>query len=281
MKQDYKDMLLESESGYMMPFALSEKEELPISLGFGKQRHPMTGEEFNHQGIDIAVKDRDLYAMATGMIVGVGNDALHDNYIVAKYGKYEVTYGHVSEAYHQYGNPIKAGDKIGKSGDFLHLGVRFNGRDIDPMEFLTMVWANIQQLAAMGIQRQPTEDIGSKKVRNSYDKDQDSILMLMLRWLPSYMDALRTGSYSPSQRSDKSLRNIFAQAASRNYFFESMPSVGNPLGLSERSAPLAGKIQDLLIGDFLCYLALNHNIYPSTWDETQKKNFFLKLPKTE
>ena len=93
MKENFKDMLLESESGYMMPFALEEKEELPTTLGYGKQRHPMTGEEFNHLGVDFAIKNRDLYAVASGMIVGAGNDALHDNYIVAKYGKYEVTYG--------------------------------------------------------------------------------------------------------------------------------------------------------------------------------------------
>ena len=82
MKENFKDMLLESGSGYMMPFALEEKEELPTTLGYGKQRHPMTGEEFNHLGVDFAIKNRDLYAVASGMIVGAGNDALHDNYLL-------------------------------------------------------------------------------------------------------------------------------------------------------------------------------------------------------
>ena len=166
MKENFKDMLLESESGYMMPFALEEKEELPTTLGYGKQRHPMTGEEFNHLGVDFAIKNRDLYAVASGMIVGAGNDALHDNYIVAKYGKYEVTYGHLAEAYTGYGESVSAGDKIAKSGDFLHVGIRFNGQDIDPMVFLSMIWANIQQLAAMGIQKQPTEEsLGTKNIK--------------------------------------------------------------------------------------------------------------------
>ena len=166
MKENFKDMLLESGSGYMMPFALEEKEELPTTLGYGKQRHPMTGEEFNHLGVDFAIKNRDLYAVASGMIVGAGNDALHDNYIVAKYGKYEVTYGHLAEAYTGYGESVSAGDKIAKSGDFLHVGIRFNGQDIDPMVFLSMIWANIQQLAAMGIQKQPTEEsFGNKNIK--------------------------------------------------------------------------------------------------------------------
>lgn len=50
-----------------------------------------------------------------------------------------------------------------------------------------------------------------------------------------------------------------------------MPDVGNPLGLSSRSAPLAEKIQNLLIEDFLGYMVSNHSIYPSNWDEQQKK----------
>ena len=85
---------------------------------------------------------------------------------------------------------------------------------------------------------------------------------------------------SPS-RFESSLRNIFTQAASKNYFFEKMPNVGNPLGLSNRSAPLADKIKNLLIEDFLGYMVSNHSIYPSAWDEQQKKNFLIKLPKTD
>ena len=43
---NYKDMLLESESGYMMPFELIEDEDLPTTLGYGKQKNPKNGEEF-------------------------------------------------------------------------------------------------------------------------------------------------------------------------------------------------------------------------------------------
>ena len=47
-----KDMLLESASGFMMPFEASEEEEVQVSLGFGEQKHPLTGEVFNHRGVD-------------------------------------------------------------------------------------------------------------------------------------------------------------------------------------------------------------------------------------
>ena len=39
MKQNYKDMLLESASGYMMPFPLEEKDNIQATLAFGEQNH--------------------------------------------------------------------------------------------------------------------------------------------------------------------------------------------------------------------------------------------------
>lgn len=274
MKKNYQDMLLESRSGFMMPFALGDDEELQTTLGYGEQRHPSNGNQFHHQGVDLLTNGKSLYAIATGTIIGAGHDSIHGNYIVAKYGKYEVKYGHVEEAYCPYGTSIRAGQEVGKSGKFLHLEVRFDGVSIDPMEFLGMIWANIQQLAAMGISNMPKpEKLGNQEVKTNYDKEQDEILMMMLRWLPSYMNELRTGSYQPPERMQTHLRHIFSEAANRNYLFEKMPNMGNPLGLSERSVPLAEKVQNLLIEDFLSYVMLRHDAYPASWTETQKKTF--------
>lgn len=46
MKKNYKDLFLESASGFRMPFDLGANEELNITLGFGEQTHPKTGEKF-------------------------------------------------------------------------------------------------------------------------------------------------------------------------------------------------------------------------------------------
>ena len=60
-----------------------------------------------------------------------------------------------------------------------------------------MIWANIQQLAAMGISQQPTNDtLGSKKITTKYDNCQDEIIALMLRYLPTYMNDFAQGLYS-------------------------------------------------------------------------------------
>ncbi len=70
---------------------------------------------------------------------------------------------------------------------------------------------------------------------------------------------------------EQSLRNIFSIAGAKNYFFERMPTVTNPLGIGQRSMPLACKVQNLLIGDFLNYLALRQNIFLSSLTPNVKK----------
>ena len=268
-----KDMFLESASGFAMPYLAKEDEEVQISLGYGEQTHPKTGEKFNHRGVDLICRNLPLFAMATGTVIGAGTDAIHENYIVTKYGKYEVKYGHVSEAYVNYGNSVAAGDQIATSGDFLHFEVNFAGELLDPMEFLAMVYSNMMQLASLGVKGQYRMANMGVKTQTDYDADQDEIIQMLLRWLPDYMNALRLGSYAPSGRVEQSLRNIFAQSAQKNYFFETIPDISNPLGLSGRGAPLASKVQNILIGDFLNYMALKHNVYLSSWGDGQKKNF--------
>ena len=280
MKKNYKDMLLESGSGFMMPFPLRDDEELQTTLGFGLQQHPTGGQKFEHHGVDLLTSGKPLYSIATGTVIGAGHDSIHEDYIIAKYGKYEVKYGHITEAYCPYGTSIRAGQEIGKSGQFLHLEVRFDGVTIDPMEFLAMIWANIQQLAAMGINNAPTtEQLGSRKPKTHYDKEQDEILMMMMRWLPAYMNELRLGSYTPSERMQTTLKHVISEAAERNYFFEKLPDMANPLGLTGRCLPVAEKIQNLLIEDFLSYAWLRHDACPASWAEAQKKTFSSSCPR--
>lgn len=42
-----QSMNLVSPSGYAMPFELPETSPLEITLGYGKQQHPITGKEFS------------------------------------------------------------------------------------------------------------------------------------------------------------------------------------------------------------------------------------------
>lgn len=164
-----------------------------------------------------------------------------------------------------------AGQVVSLSSDRLHISVKFDGEELNPLEFLTMLYGNIKALKHQGRIGAIDIDDFDMNIATQYDNDREEIESLMLRYLPLYMDDLRHGQYALSPHREQSLRNIFSLGAMKRYFFEVMPSMSNPLGISQRSVPLACKVQNLLIGDFLDYLALRHNVFLSTLNEALKK----------
>ena len=125
------------------------------------------------------------------------------------------------------------------------------GEELNPIEFLTMLYGNIKAL-------QETDGNGpagfydaETGVKNDYEKDQREIEELMLRFLPLYMEDLQRGAYTVPAHTEQSLRHIFTMGAMKEYFYEQMPSIANPLGLGRKAMPLACKVQNLLIADFL------------------------------
>ena len=89
--------------------------------------------------------------------------------------------------------------------------------------------------------------------------------------LPVYMEDLHNGHYTLPEHTEQSLRNIFSISALKNYFYETIPSMANPLGMGRRSVPLVEKVQNLLIEDFLNYMALRHQVFLSSLSTEQKK----------
>ena len=72
-----EEMILHSDSGYCMPFEEPQGKDVEMSLGYGEQVHPATGEKFFHHGIDFNVRCYMLSAVASGIVSGVGNDPVH------------------------------------------------------------------------------------------------------------------------------------------------------------------------------------------------------------
>ena len=249
-----EEMILHSDSGYCMPFEEPRGKDVELSLGYGEQVHPTTGEKFFHHGIDFKARYYILSAVASGIVSGVGNDPVHGICQTVRYGGYEVTYGLLSNVFAQFGQRVKAGQTVALSGERLHIEVKFKGGN-GPAGFYD---------AETG-------------VKNDYEKDQREIEELMLRFLPLYMEDLQRGAYTVPAHTEQSLRHIFTMGAMKEYFYEQMPSIANPLGLGRKAMPLACKVQNLLIADFLNYLALRHEVYLSTMGGEVKKNFMTKL----
>lgn len=265
------EMILQSDSGYCMPFEEKNK-DVEMSLGYGKQKHPKTGEKFFHHGIDFDVKHYLLSAVATGKVSGLGNDAIHGIYQVIRYGNYEVTYSHLSNVFAYYGQVVKAGQVVAVSADMLHMEVKYNGEEMNPLEFLTMIYGNLKTMEQQGqVGAVPQFVTIDMDVHTMYDKDQKEIEELMMRFFPDYMSDMSNGLYSIPEHTELALRNIFTMSAMKNYFYETLPSMANPLGMGARSIPLAEKVQNLLIADFLNYLALRHHVFLSTMSALEKK----------
>ena len=270
-----EEMILHSDSGYCMPFAEPDGRDVSLSLGYGEQNHPESGEKFFHHGIDFDVRRYLLSAVASGVVSGVGNDPTHGICQTIRYGQYEVTYGHLSNVFAQFGRQVKAGQTVAMSGDLLHVGVKFKGEEMDPLEFLAMLYGNIKAMQEAG--GDSADGFYDGAPETDYERDREEIERLMFRFLPLYMDDLRLGRYTVPEHTEQSLRNIFTTGAMKAYFYERMPSMANPLGLGQKALPLVCKVQNLLIADFLNYLALRHEVYLSTMGGGNlKKNFVPK-----
>lgn len=269
-----EEMILHSESGYCMPFEEPQGKDVELSLGYGEQTDSATGEKFFHHGIDFNVRCYMLSAIASGIVSGVGNDPVHGICQTIRYGAYEVTYGHLSNVFAQFGQRVKAGQTVALSGEKLHLEVRFKGEELNPLEFLTMLYGNIRAMRQAGEYDTDFSFDSSMALQTDYEKDKREIEGLMLRFLPYYMEDLQRGAYKLPEHTEQSLRHIFTMGAMKEYFYENMPSMSNPLGLGHKAMPLACKVQNLLIGDFLNYLALRHDVYLSTMGGDVKKKLY-------
>lgn len=269
---DYtSEMILVSESGYCMPFE-DRGGNVDLVLAYGEQLHPQTGERFFHHGVDFKTYYYLLPALADGKVTGIGNDVRHGLYLVIQYGKYAVKYGHLSSVNVLFGQSVKAGIPLGVSSELLHMEVHYKEQEIDPIDFITMLYSNVVT-AGRGVQAgQPIEFVTLDiDVSTKYDYCKEEVEQLMLRYYPAYMEELRKGSYVVSEHTEQSLRNVFTVTAIKNYFFENIPSLANPLGVGRKAAPVAAKVQNLLIADFLNYLAIRQHIFLSGLSEDEKK----------
>ena len=265
-----QEMNLVSKSGYCMPFE-ERNGEVNMTLGYGKQNHPVTQEDFFHHGVDFATHRYILAAVADGVVSGIGSTPTHGLYQVIRYGKYEVTYAHLANALAAFGTRVRAGSVVGISGDLLHIGVKYDGEEINPMEFLAMLYGNLLTMRQQGHPGTPELATMEMDIPTAYDDDREEIEELMLRFYPEYLLEVGNGGYRVPEHTEQSLRNIFSLSAVKNYFYETIPSLANPLGIGGRSMPIAAKVQNLLIGDFLSYLALRNNLFLSTLNENDKK----------
>ena len=142
----------------MVQFKFNPTKSNRITSKFGKRKHPVTGKETTHNGIDIgalqAGKDGDpLISVADGEViinkVNTGGPTKgYGYYIVIQHDGFATLYGHLmKQAIPPVGKKVKAGEIIGYMGTtgtstatHLHFGLtdgKYNNlKWIDPEKYL-------------------------------------------------------------------------------------------------------------------------------------------------
>ena len=120
----------------------------PISSGFGMREHPLTRDWKQHNGIDFAAPSgAEILAVADGQVSFAGDMGGCGNAVEINHsGGYLSKYCHALKVLVQKGQSVKAGTPIAlvgttgtSTGNHLHLGIKLNGKYIDPKKVIPIM----------------------------------------------------------------------------------------------------------------------------------------------
>ena len=120
----------------------------PKSSGFGMREHPETGGQKMHNGIDFSAPGgANILAVADGQVSFAGDMGGCGNAVEINHsGGYLSKYCHASKVLVQKGQSVKAGTPIAlvgttgtSTGNHLHLGIKLNGKYIDPKKVIPIM----------------------------------------------------------------------------------------------------------------------------------------------
>jgi len=117
-----------------------------VSLTFGQNRHPITGQWYVHTGIDLSTyrQGDPIVATANGQVVTVEYDTGWGNYIVIKHKHgFYTRYAHLQSHRVSRGDYVRQGDVIGylgntgiSTGAHIHYEVHIGSDVVDPSKYL-------------------------------------------------------------------------------------------------------------------------------------------------
>ena len=135
----------------------SPLEDVTLTDRFGKRRHPVTGENKHHNGLDFrAAMGTPIYATADGAVEysGFHKRSGYGNLLIINHNfGFKSYYGHLKKTAVRSGRLIKKGQLIGYSGNsgistgpHLHYEVRYLFKPLNPVPFLNWSMDNYEQI---------------------------------------------------------------------------------------------------------------------------------------
>ncbi len=113
--------------------------------GFGMRRHPLTGRQTMHNGLDWAgPRGTPIMASADGVVKHAGRQGGYGNLVIIQHEfGIETYYAHLNSIDVRVGQRVSRGQRIGgmgttgaSTGVHLHYEVRVNGRPVNPMTYI-------------------------------------------------------------------------------------------------------------------------------------------------
>jgi murein DD-endopeptidase MepM/ murein hydrolase activator NlpD len=117
----------------------------PVTSVFGARKHPTTGDESFHDGVDLGAEcGAPVRTAGPGIVDAVGRVGAYGLRVVVRHeGGLETTYGHLVAASVALGEEVDPSTTIGRVGStgistgcHLHFGVHRDGQPIDPLTLL-------------------------------------------------------------------------------------------------------------------------------------------------
>ncbi len=140
------------------PINLDEMEPLKfpsnydrISAPYGERIHPVTGDSYFHDGIDIpAPTGTEIFAAQDGTVIATYEELGmngYGNYVILDHGNGTGSlYAHCDTLNVALGDTVKMGDKIAEvgstgnsTGPHLHFEFRVKGEPVNPMDYMTKI----------------------------------------------------------------------------------------------------------------------------------------------
>lgn len=116
-----------------------------LTSAFGPRINPVTGNQRNHDGLDLAAPEgTEVFAARAGVVTDIGEDPVYGKYIIIRHGENWVSlYGHLSRFETALRKEVESGSLIGRvgstgqsTGPHLHFELRQNGQARDPGKYL-------------------------------------------------------------------------------------------------------------------------------------------------
>lgn len=119
-----------------------------VSMGFGQNKHPFTGQWYVHKGIDLSTYryGDPIIATADGQVVTVEYDSGWGNYVIVKHKHgFYTRYAHMQSYNVTRGQHVQQGQVIGyigatgvATGPHLHYEVHIGSDVVDPRKYLNI-----------------------------------------------------------------------------------------------------------------------------------------------